>query len=171
VPLGALAAEATSATPRSYAGSMNAICLAGSERANAIGQVTSVDDLVTLGPRLVAVDDWELGRFLKLGRPPQSIAKHVARYVSAQRQLNSPRQEGGRGRRTRRRSVRRSSVSALCRVGSDPGERGAKDRRESVPAVGRSALTFPRRDRGPCVGSRSELGVAIAPVRGMAGDV
>jgi hypothetical protein len=68
---------------------MNTICRVGSERANAIGQVNSLDDLVSLGPRLVAVDDWELRRFLKLGPPPRSIAKYVAQYISAQRQLNT----------------------------------------------------------------------------------
>jgi hypothetical protein len=68
---------------------MNAICRVGTERANRIGQVASLNDLVTLGPRLVAVDEWELKHFLKLGPPPRSIAKHVARFISAQRQLNT----------------------------------------------------------------------------------
>jgi hypothetical protein len=137
VPLGALAAGATSATPRSYAGSMNAICLAGSERANAIGQVTSVDDLVTLGPRLVAVDDWELGRFLKLGRPPQSIAKHVARYVSAQRQLNSLGRKAvaAAGRGDAASAVRLSRRSAvLVRIQESEGRKiGA---RACLPSAG-----------------------------------
>jgi hypothetical protein len=81
--------RANGSTPRSFAASMNTICRVGTERANLIGQVTSLDDLVLLGPRLVAVDDWELSHFLKLGLPPRSIAKHVARYISAQRQLNT----------------------------------------------------------------------------------
>jgi hypothetical protein len=68
---------------------MNTICRVGTARANAIGQVTSLDDLVLLGPRLVTVDDWELSRFLKLGLPPRSIARYVAEYISAQRQLNT----------------------------------------------------------------------------------
>jgi hypothetical protein len=35
------------------------------------------------------VDEGELSRFLKLGLPPRSIAKYVAQYISAQRQLNA----------------------------------------------------------------------------------
>jgi hypothetical protein len=68
---------------------MNSICRVGTQRANKIGQVASLNDLVTLGPRLVAVDDWELKQFQKLGRPPRSIAKYVARFISAQRRLNA----------------------------------------------------------------------------------
>jgi hypothetical protein len=89
VPLVVLVGKAKSSTPHSFAASMNVICRVGTQRANRIGQVTSLDDLVTLGPRLVAVDDWELKQFLKLGPPPRSIAKHVARFISAQRQLNN----------------------------------------------------------------------------------
>ena len=81
--------EASGSAPRSFAASMNTICRVGTERANAVGQVTSLDDLVSLGPRLVAVDEWELSRFLKLDPPPRSIAKYVAEYISAQRQLNT----------------------------------------------------------------------------------
>ena len=81
--------QANGSTPRSFAASMNTICRVGTERANAIGQVTSLGDLVLLGPRLVAVDGWELSRFLKIGLPPRSIARYVAKYISAQRQLNA----------------------------------------------------------------------------------
>ena len=84
-PLG----QASGSTPSSFVASMNTICRVGTARANAIGQVTSLDDLVLLGPRLVTVDDWELSRFLKLGLPPRSIARYVAEYISAQRQLNT----------------------------------------------------------------------------------
>jgi hypothetical protein len=89
LPLIASVGVAKGSPPRSFAASMNTICRAGTDRANAVGRVSSLEDLVRLGPRLVAVDEWELSRFLKLGRPPRSIAKYVARYISAQRQLNA----------------------------------------------------------------------------------
>jgi hypothetical protein len=67
---------------------MNRICLAGTRRANAIGQVQSLGDLATLGARLIAVDKWELARIKALGPPPPSIARYVDQFVAAQRRIN-----------------------------------------------------------------------------------
>jgi hypothetical protein len=90
VLFGVLAAPAISATDgRPFATSMNRICLAGTKRANAIGQVQSLGDLATLGTRLIAVDKWELHRILALGPPPPSIASYVNQFVAAQRTINS----------------------------------------------------------------------------------
>ena len=120
---------------------MNTICRVGTERANAIGQVTSLDDLVLLGPRLVAVDDWELSHFLKLGLPPRSIAKHVAQYISAQRQLNTlGRKAVAAARRGDAGSAVRLSQKSAVFVRIQETE-GRRSRRESVSTVSGSAMT------------------------------
>ena len=80
---------AVSSSPPSFAASMSRVCAIGTARANAVGQVSSVEDLVRLGPHLIAIDQWELEEIVKLGAPPAPIAKYVSQFVAMQRRIDS----------------------------------------------------------------------------------
>lgn len=68
---------------------MSRVCVVGTARANAIGQVNSVEDLVRLGPHLIAIDQWELKEIVRLGAPPAPVAKYVSEYVATQRRIDT----------------------------------------------------------------------------------
>lgn len=80
---------AASPSSRSFAASMSRVCSIGTARANALGQVGSVEDLARLGPRLIAIDQWEVKEIVKLGAPPALIAKYVSQFVATQRRIDS----------------------------------------------------------------------------------
>src|SRR5262249_6556321 len=82
------AATAVASSTPSFAAAMSRICIAGTERANAIGQVNGLGDLARLGHRLIAVDRWELDRVVELGSPPDPISKYVAQFITTQRRIN-----------------------------------------------------------------------------------
>jgi len=78
-----------SLSPAGFAVSMSRVCVIGTARANAVGQVSSVMDLVRSGPRLIAIDQWELNEIVKLGASPAAIAKYVSQFIAEQRRIDS----------------------------------------------------------------------------------
>jgi hypothetical protein len=80
------ASAATAASP--FATAMNRVCHAANLRVANVGVSESLYELAANEPRLLAADQWEVTRLVRLGKAPRALAAPFAKYLSLQRRID-----------------------------------------------------------------------------------